>query len=74
MSQYDNDPQDVCNEVPRSGDIHHLQECIAAMADDVRANLDDLFPESGQRLVPDWARCCQIAQEVAATKCQSTKL
>ena len=49
----------------RDGDLGHLEGDIAAMADDLGTDLDQLLLEAGQRPVPDRFRCRQGAQEVA---------
>ena len=44
--------------VPRHRDLRHLERDIAAVADHLRADLDQLLPERGQRPVLDllWQR------------------
>ena len=49
----------------RNSDLRHLEGDIAAVADDLGADLDELLPQAGQRPVLDRLRCCQGAQEVA---------
>jgi hypothetical protein len=48
----------------RDSDFGHLDGNIAAVADDLRADLDQLLPLAGQRAVLDRFGCCKGAQEV----------
>ena len=49
----------------------HLEGNIAAVADDLRADLDQLLPQAGQRPVLDRFGCCEGAQEVAKVVSES---
>ena len=42
----------------RDGDLGHLEGDVAAVADDLRADLDQLLLQTRQRLVFDRLRCC----------------
>jgi hypothetical protein len=41
-----NKHQDVPEHEPRHGDLGHLERHVTAMADDLRANLDQLLPQA----------------------------
>jgi hypothetical protein len=58
-------PQDVGEQISRNGDLGHLERDIAPMADDLRANLDQLLLQGRKRPVFDrlWRR--QRTQEIA---------
>ena len=49
----------------RNGDLGHLEGDIAAVAHDLRANLDEFLFEARQRPILDWFGRRQRAQEVA---------
>jgi hypothetical protein len=51
--------------LPWDGDLGHLEGDIAAVADDLCADLDQLLFEARQRPVLDRLRRCQRAQEIA---------
>lgn len=40
--------QDVGEQVAGNGDLGHLERDVAAVADDLRADLYELFPQAGQ--------------------------
>ena len=40
--------QNVGEQVTRDGDLSHLEDDIATVADDLRADLDELFAQRGQ--------------------------
>ena len=40
--------EDVGEQVTRDGDLGHLEDDVATMADDLRADLDELFAQRGQ--------------------------
>ena len=44
-----NKHQDVSEHQPRYRDLGHLERNVAAVADDLRADLDQLFAQAGQR-------------------------
>ena len=52
----------------RDSDFSHLEGDVAAMADDLGTNLDQLLPQAGQRPVLDRLGCCQCAKEVAESE------
>ena len=52
----------------------HLEGNIAAVANDLRADLDQLLPQAGQRPVLDRFGCCEGAQEVAEIVGEGVKL
>jgi len=60
--------------VSRDGDLGHLEGDIAAMADDLGTNLDQLLLEAGQRPVLDRLGCRQGAQEIAEVVGERMKL
>ena len=51
--QFGDQPQDLCKQHPRHGDLGHLEGDIAAVADDLRADLNQLLLQAGQRPVLD---------------------
>ena len=51
--QFGNEPQDVGEEVSRDRDLGHLEGDIAAVADDLRADLDQLLLQARQRPILD---------------------
>ena len=55
-------PQDVAEQTSRDGDLGHLEGDIAAVANDIRANLDKCFPQARQLFEPVVAG--QVAIEV----------
>ncbi len=63
-SQFGDQPQDVGEEVSRDRDLGHLERDIAAVADDLRADLDQLLSEDRQRPVLDRLGRRQRAQEI----------
>jgi hypothetical protein len=56
------------------GDLGHLEGDIASMADDLRADLNQLFLQARQRPVLDRLRRRQRPQEVAEIVGQGMKL
>ena len=66
--------QDVGEEVFRNGDLGHLECNVAIRADDLRADLDQLLPQAGQRPILDRLRRRQRAQEIAEIVGQRVKL
>lgn len=63
--QFGDQPQDLGEHHLRHGDLGHLESDIAAVADELGADLDQLLPQAGQRPLFDLLRCRQRAQEVA---------
>jgi hypothetical protein len=49
--QFRDQPQDLLEHLPWDGDLGHLEGNIAAVADDLRADLDQLLLQAGQRPV-----------------------
>ena len=72
--QFRDQPQDVGEQVSRNGDLGHLEGDIAAVADDLRADLDQLFLQARQRPVFDRLGRRQRAQEVAEIVGEGMKL
>jgi hypothetical protein len=62
--QLRDEPQDVGEQISRNGDFGHLKGDIAAMAYDLRTDLDQLFLQARQRPVFDRLRRRQRAQEI----------
>ena len=58
----------------RNGDLGHLEGDIAAVAHDLRADLDQLFLQARQRPVFDWLGRRQCAQEIAEIVGERVKL
>ena len=56
------------------GDLGHLERDVVAVADDLRADLDQLLLQARQRPVLDRFGCCQRAQEVAEIVGERMKL
>ena len=72
--QFRDHPQNVCKEIFGNGDFGHLKRDIAAMADDLRADLDQLFLQARQRPLLDRLRRRQRAQKIAEIVGQRMKL
>ena len=72
--QFGDQPQDLGEQHPRHGDLGHLEGDIAAVADDLRADLDQLLLQAGQRPVLDRLGRRQRAQEVAEIVGERMKL
>jgi hypothetical protein len=66
--QFRDEPQNVGEEVSGDRDVGHLEGDVAAVADDLRADLDQLFLQARQRPVLDRLGRRQRAQEIAETK------
>jgi hypothetical protein len=47
-SKFGNQPQDVGKQISRDGDLGHLESDVAPMADDLRADLDELLLQTRQ--------------------------
>jgi hypothetical protein len=58
----------------RNGDLGHLEGDIAAVAHDLRADLDQLFLQARQRPILDRLGRRERAQEVAEIVCKGVKL
>jgi hypothetical protein len=63
--QFRDHPQNVCKEIFGNGDFGHLKRDMPAMADDLRADLDELLFQARQRPLLDRLRRRQRAQKVA---------
>ena len=48
--------EDFREHLPRQGNLGHLERNIAAVADDLYADLDHILPQRGERSVPDVLR------------------
>ena len=72
--QFGDQPQDLCKQHPRHRNLGHLEGDIAAVADDLRADLDQLLLQAGQRPVLDRLGRRQGAQEVAEIVGERVKL
>ena len=72
--QFGDQPQDLGEQHSRHGDLGHLEGDIAAVADDPRADLDQLLSQAGQRPVLDRLGRRQRAQEVAEIVGERVKL
>jgi len=57
-------PQDIREQAARDGNLSHLEGNVAAVADDLCANLDQLLPQAGERPILDRLRRCERAKEV----------
>src|ERR1700731_2459766 len=73
-SQFRDHSQDVGEEVFRNVDLGHLECNVATRADDLRADLDQLLLQAGQRPILDRLRRRQRAQEIAEIVGQRVKL
>src|SRR6516162_3250626 len=63
--QFRDEPQNLLEHLPWDGDLGHLEDKIAAVAHYLRADLDQLVPQTRQRSVLDRLRRRQRAQEIA---------
>src|SRR5258705_12355515 len=72
--EFRDQPQNLLEHLPRDGDLGHLEDDIAAVADDLRADLDQLFLQTRQRPVHDRLRRRQRAQEIAEVVGERMKL
>ena len=66
--------ENLLEHLPWDGDLGHLERDIAPMADDLRADLDQLLFEARQRPILDRLRRRQSAQDVAEIVGQRMKL
>jgi hypothetical protein len=60
--------------VSRDCDLSHLEGDIAAVADNIGTNLDELLLQAGKRPFPDRLGRCQGAKEVAEVVGENMKL
>jgi hypothetical protein len=60
--------------VSRNGDLFHLEGDVAAVTDDLPADLDQLLFEARQRPILDWLERRQRAQEIAGIIGERMKL
>lgn len=67
-------PQNVYQQLPRNGDLRHLERDVTGVAHDPCADLDQLFLECRQRPILDRLRLRQRAQEVAEVVGEGMKL
>jgi len=63
--QFPDQPQNLLEHLPWNGDLGHLEDEIATVADDLRADLDQLLLQARQRPVLDRLGRRQRAEEVA---------
>src|SRR6266699_1167795 len=63
--QFRDEPQNLLEHLPWDGDLGHLEGDIAAVAHDLRADLDQLLLQARQRPILDRLRCCKRAEKVA---------
>jgi hypothetical protein len=63
--QFRDEPQNLLEHLPWDGDLSHLEDDVATVANNPRADLDQLFLQARQRPVLNrfWRR--QRAQEIA---------
>jgi hypothetical protein len=54
--QFRDQPQDIGEQISRDGDLGHLECDVAAVANDLRADLDEFLLQARQRLVLDRLR------------------
>ncbi len=66
--------QDVGEQVTRNGDLGHLEDDVAPVAHDLRADLDELFPEAGQRPLLHGIGQSERAHEIAEVVGERMKL
>jgi hypothetical protein len=64
-TQFRDYPQDVGEQISWNGNLRHLEGKVAAMADDLRTYLDELFVEPRERPALDRLRRPQCAQQSA---------
>src|SRR5665213_40740 len=55
-------------------DLRHLERNVSAVADNLRADLDQLLSKAGQRSIFDRFGHCERAKEVSEVVCQRMKL
>ena len=69
-----NEAEDLSEHRSWDGDLRQLESDIATMAHDLRADLDQLFPQRGQRPVLHFLGQGKPAQEVAPVVSESVEL
>ena len=67
-------PQNSPEQLARHGNLRHLEGDVARVRDDLRADLDELLAQPGQRPVFDRLRQCQCSHEVGEIVGQRMKL
>src|SRR3977135_404343 len=72
--QFRDEPQNLLEHLPWDGDLGHLEGDIAAVADDLGADLDQLLLQACQRPFLNGLRRRQRAQEVAEIVGECMKL
>ncbi len=73
-SQIINQAQDFPEQFPRHRHLGQLERDVPAMAGNLRADLDQLLPQRGQRSVLNFCRQSQRPHEVAQIVGQGVKL
>ena len=68
------EPQDVGEEIFRDSNLGHLEGDVAAVAHDLRADLDQFLLQTGQRSLLDWLGRRQRAQEITEIVSERMKL
>jgi hypothetical protein len=59
-----NHQKNAPEQIARHGDLRHLEGHVAPVDKELRANLDELFPQAGQRPILDVVQQRQCAQKV----------
>ena len=72
--QFRDQSQNLLEHLPWDGDLRHLEGDITAVADELSANLDQLFLQARQRPVLDRLGSRQRAQDVAEIVGERVKL
>ena len=72
--QFPDQPQNLLEHLPWNGDLGHLEDEIATVADDLRASLDQLLLQARQRPILDRLGRRQRAQEIAEIVGERMKL
>jgi len=73
-SQLIDQPQDFLEQFSRHRDLGHLEDGVAGVAHDLGADLDQLVPQAGQRLLRDRLGQCQRPHEVGEVVGQRVQL
>jgi hypothetical protein len=73
-SQLIDPPEDVPDQIARHRNLGHLERDVAAMSDDLGADLDQLLPDGGERPMLDLLRQCQGPHEVGEVVGERMKL
>jgi hypothetical protein len=66
--------QDVPEQMARDGDLGHLERDVVAVADDLRADLDELLAQARERPALDRLRHCKREKEVSKIVSQCVQL